>query len=386
MPKLFEHPFLGRGFRPFFLLGGLYAVLSVLLWLLQMRGTVFPAMPFDDPVLWHGHEMVFGFTMAIVAGFLLTAVANWTGGAPARQIHLAGLCAIWLAGRIAMNLDIDLWLTAALQLLFIPALAASLAIPLLKSWNKRNFVFLFMLTVLFLCNLSVFVWQDRLPLYIAIFVIMAMISLIGGRIIPAFTVAALHREGIGVQRRDQYRTDMIALFSLFLVIAAMPVFGVTSEATGIFSIAAALVHGLRLRYYHTKHVWHDPLLWSLHMGYIWLVAGLALFGLASFDVVPLSPALHALTTGAIGTMTLSMMVRVALGHTGRSLQAGMATNIAFIMMQAAAVIRVFFPVFLPDYYTASILYSGLLWSGAFALYLFLYAPYLWMPRPDGRAP
>lgn len=386
MQRLFEHPFLGRGFRPFFLLGGVYAAVSVLLWLLQMRGAVFLAMPFADPVLWHGHEMVFGFTMAIVSGFLLTAVANWTGGAPARQFHLAGLCAIWLAGRVAMNTDMPYILVAFIDISFIPALAISLAIPLIKSWNRRNFVFLLMLTVLFLCDLSVFIWQDRLPLYIAIFVILAMISLIGGRIIPAFTVAALHREGIGAQRRDQYRTDIIALLLLFLTLVIMMVLGPADKVTGSLALLAAAIHGLRMRYYNTKHVWHDPLLWSLHIGYIWLVIGLALFGLSAFGVVPLSPALHALTTGAIGTMTLSMMVRVALGHTGRALQVGGITSLMFVMIQAAAVIRVFVPVFQPDYYTVSILYSSLLWCGAFVLYLFLYAPCLWRERPDGRAP
>lgn len=384
MPSLFEHPVLGRGFRPFFLLGAFYATLLVVFWVLQMRGNVFLSMPFYDPVLWHGHEMIFGFTMAIVSGFLLTAVANWTNGAPARQMHLAALCALWVAGRIVMNIEVDLIIAAAIDLAFIPALALTLALPLLRSWNKRNFIFLFILTALFLCNLSIFIWESRTGLYVAIIIIMMMISLVGGRIIPAFTVGALRRKGLERRITDQPRMDIAALVSLVLIACSIAVFGIANIVTSVLTFLSAGIHLWRMRVYHTRDVWGDPLLWSLHLGYMWLIAGLTLLGIASFAIVPLSPALHALTAGAIGTLTLSMMCRVALGHTGRELIAGSATTAAFILMQGAVLIRVGGPLLLPGYYMESIVLSGGLWAGAFVFYLFCYAPVLWQPRPDGR--
>ena len=188
--SVFDHPFLGRGFRPFFLLGALYSVVSLLIWGGFFAGHGTPPSFMIDPVSWHAHEMIFGFTMAIVAGFLLTAVANWTGGAPVRQIHLAGLCAFWLAGRVVMNFDLGLSEIAVIVVegAFILTLAFSLSIPLLKSWNKRNFVFLVLLSILFACDMTFFITQESTSLYVSVMIIVAMISLIGGRIIPAFTV------------------------------------------------------------------------------------------------------------------------------------------------------------------------------------------------------
>lgn len=386
MQKLFNHPFLGRGFRPFFLCGALYGALSILLWVLQMQGFVFLAMPFDDIVLWHSHEMVFGFSIAIVAGFLLTAVANWTGGAPARQIHLAALFMLWLAGRVAMNLDIDARLAATIDLLFIPALTVSLMIPLLGSWNKRNFIFLIMLGALFVCNLFTFLLQDRTGVYVAIFIILMMVTLIGGRIIPAFTVAALRRKGLDKKVTPQPKMDVAALLSLVLVGLSVLVFDMMHIITGGLALVSAGIHVWRLRFYHVRDVWQDPLLWSLHLGYIWLIIGLVLMALAAVDVMALSPALHALTAGTIGTLTLSMMCRVALGHTGRELKVGKATAIAFVFMQGAVLTRVVGPVVLPDLYLQMIIISGVLWVAAFGLYMVLYAPCLWQARPDGHAP
>jgi len=343
-------------------------------------------MPFDDIVLWHSHEMVFGFAIAIIAGFLLTAVANWTGGAPARQIHLAGLFALWLAGRVAMNLDIDPKIAAAIDLLFIPALTVSLMIPLLKSWNKRNFIFMFMLTALFVCNLFTFLLQDRTGIYVAIFIILMMVTLIGGRIIPAFTVAALRRTGLDKKVTPQPKMDVAALVSLVLIGCSVIAFGVTDIITGGLALLSAGIHAWRLRFYHAGNVWHDPLLWSLHLGYIWLVIGLVLLAMAAGGMILLSPALHALTAGVIGTLTLSMMCRVALGHTGRELIAGKGTTIAFVFMQVAVLTRVAGTLLLPDLYLHMIIVSGIFWVAAFALYIFIYAPCLWQARPDGHAP
>ena len=173
MNRLLAHPFLARGFRPFFFFGSLYSLLCLVLWGGFYAGIVVPGPSFLDPVSWHAHEMIFGFTIAIVAGFLLTAVANWTGGAPARQLHLALLCLLWMIARIAVNFDMGLppWLAILFTTAFIPALTISLSIPLIRSWSKRNFVFLTLLGVLFGSDLYFLLTLSRTPLYVALMMI-----------------------------------------------------------------------------------------------------------------------------------------------------------------------------------------------------------------------
>lgn len=387
MKSFFNHAFLGRGFRPFFLLGALYSFLSLFIWGGFYAGHIVPPDFMIDPISWHAHEMIYGFTIAIVAGFLLTAVANWTGGAPARQIHLAGLGLIWLVGRIVMGFDLGLPapVIIAIEASFIPALALSLAIPLLKSWNKRNFVFLFLLSVLFACDMCFFILEDRLPLYIAVMVIITMISLIGGRIIPAFTVAALRRREEEAFQKPQEKLDILALISLTSIVLTLLFFGVQSIPLAIAAFTSSIIHILRLRNYHTLKILNDPMVWILHVGYIWVIVGLLLIGLAALNIVAFSTALHALTAGAIGSMTLGMMCRVSLGHTGRNLIANTLTIFTFILMQCSALIRVVAPIIAPDLTTEWIILSASFWSVCFAIYVFIYTPMLWKPRPDGRA-
>lgn len=384
MLVLFDHPVLGRGFRPFFLMGAIYAVIMVPLWVLQMQGTLFVHNIFDDPVLWHGHEMLYGFTMAIVAGFLLTAVANWTGGAPVRQIHLLILCFLWLAGRWAMNMTAPYVVTAVLNLAFIPALAVSLAIPLIHSRNKRNFIFLGMLGVLFMGETWLFLYQDKSALYLALLVIAAMISLVGGRIIPSFTVAALRMRGDKSFITDQPRADQAALFSIIFLALSWIFLGQDHIVGVMASFTAAAIHLWRIRVWHTGKILNNPLLWILHVGYLWLVISFVMMGL-SFYAPAIMPvlALHALTAGAIGSMTIGMMVRVALGHTGRELKAGIPGLLAFSLMQAAIVARVVLPIFDMNHYMLWLEISSGLWAASFIVYLLFYAPVLWKARPDG---
>lgn len=385
MPALFEHPFLGRGFRPFFLLGALYSVISLLSWAGFYAGYTTPSPVLSDLVSWHAHELIYGFTIAIVAGFLLTAVANWTGGAPARQIHLAGLWVLWLAGRVVMNFDLGfpLWLVYAVEAAFIPALAISLSIPLLKSWSKRNFVFIGLLSLLFACDVIFLLSENRTPLYVALFMIVIMISLIGGRVIPAFTVGALRQKRKKLYQTDQRKRDVAAVVSLAALALILVFFGSGNAVFGVIAIASAAMHALRMRHYHTRHIFHDPMLWILHAGYLWLVFGLLLLGLSGFGLVPFSAALHALTAGAIGSMTLGMMCRVTLGHTGRDIIANPLTTLSFAFMIFAGLIRVFGPLLLPQYALFWIISSACLWSASFGLYIFTYLPMLWQPRPDG---
>lgn len=385
MLKLFEHPFLGRGFRPFFFLGALYSVISLALWGGFYAGYIVPPYFMIDAVSWHAHEMIYGFSMAIVAGFLLTAVANWTGGAPARQMHLAGLCLLWLLGRGVMHFDFGLpaWAIIAVESAFIPALALSLAIPLIRSWNKRNFIFLTLLSVLFACDLWFLLTINMAALHAALMMILIMISLIGGRIIPAFTVAALRRKGIETYQTPQIKMDVAALVSL-VAVALCLVFAKGTPILGIAAGVSCLIHGLRMRHYHTLKTFDDPLVWILHAGYCWLVVGLGLLALTGFGALGVAAVIHALTAGAIGSMILGMICRVTLGHTGRDLKLGALTTLSFFAIQVTAIARVFGPIFMPDHMNEWVIGSAALWSLCFAAYLWVYTPMLFTARPDGQ--
>lgn len=390
MPKpsnsLFAAAFWGRGFRPFFFLGSLFSILSLSIWGAFYAGfDIAPPTFFLDPVSWHAHEMVYGFSMAIVAGFLLTAVANWTGGAPVRQMHLMFLSVLWIAGRIVMGIDLGLptWCIAAVEVSFVPALALSLAIPLFRSWNKRNFVFLTLLTMLFASDMWFFLRGDIVALHVAIMMILMMVSLIGGRIIPAFTVASLRRRGVVAFQTDQSKLDMLALLSLLAVTLCL-VFAKETPILGIAAAFSCIIHGLRMRHYHTSKALEEPLLWILHAGYAWLVVGLALLALSGFGVFDMKAVIHALTAGCIGSMILGMICRVTLGHTGRELRIGNLTASSFYAIQLAAAMRVFGPMFAPAYTSEWIISSAVLWTLCFAAYLAVYVGMLFSPRPDGQ--
>lgn len=380
-----EVPFWGRGFRPFFFMGSVYSVLSIFLWAAFYGGIFSPPSFLFDPVSWHAHEMIYGFAMAIVAGFLLTAVANWTGGAPARQLHLAGLSGLWLAGRFVLNVDIGLPqpIITGIAASFVPALAISLAIPLLRSWNKRNFIFLTLLSVLFGCDLWFMITSNLVALHVALMMILIMISLIGGRIIPAFTVAALRRKGLEVYQTDQSKLDMAAMASLLAVTLCV----VFAKDTLILSICAAvscIIHGLRMRRYHTLKTFDDPLVWILHAGYGWLVMGLGLLSFTGVGLLTIPAVIHSLTAGCIGSMILGMICRVTLGHTGRELKVGKLTSFSFFTIQLAALMRVFGPMVMPDHINEWIIGSAILWTLCYTAYLWSYGNMLFAARPDGQ--
>lgn len=385
MKKFFMSPFWGRGFRPFFFCGAAYSLISLLVWGGFYAGVIAPPDFMLDPVSWHAHEMVYGFCMAIVAGFLLTAVANWTGGAPARQVHLAGLCSLWVIGRIALNIDIGLPqpIVIGLALLFVPALAASLSIPLIQNRNKRNFIFLGLLSGLFASDACFLILdQPRSALYVALMMVLSMVSLIGGRIIPAFTVAALRRQGQMVVQTDQYRLDIAAVVSL-IGVAICLVFARDTMILGVVAAVSCVLHALRMRHYHTLKALSDPLLWILHAGYLWLIIGLGLLAFTGFGILDIPSVIHSLTAGCIGSMILGMICRVTLGHTGRDLEVGKTTVFAFVLIQIAAILRVLGPILMPEFKADFIIVSAILWPISFGIYLAIYGRMLFGPRPDG---
>ena len=227
--------------------------------------------------------------------------------------------------------------------------------------------------------------QESTSLYVAVMIIVAMISLIGGRIIPAFTVVALHGRGEEAKQTPQEKLDVMALLSLALIILALVFIGQEGAILAVTAFVSAIIHALRLRRYHTHRILGDPMVWILHAGYGWVIVGLLLLGVSALDFLPFSISLHAFTAGAIGSMTLGMMCRVALAHTGRNLNATKLTTISFYLLQCAIFIRVFGLLIAPNYSIEWIISSSTLWILSFALYILIYSPMLLKPDLDEMA-
>jgi uncharacterized protein involved in response to NO len=373
-------PILALGFRPFFLLAAILAAAAVPLWLLIYQGALEP-VSYLPPTIWHAHEMVFGFAAAVIAGFLLTAASNWTGRRTATGIGLGALAALWIAGRVALILPgVPAWLAIGLDVAFLPVVAIVLAIPLIATGNRRNLVFPVVLAVLGLINLTIHLgaigaidWDPSRRLRIAIDLILLMIGVLGGRVIPSFTKNALPQAKVN----PCPKASVLALVS----IAAVAIADMASDnatITGSVALAAGLINVLRMRGWGTLATRRTPILWILHVGYAWLAAGLILRGVAELtDLVPLDAGMHALTLGAVGSMIIGMMSRVALGHTGRSIVPAPLTVAAYWLVNAAALLRVTFALTSDDTLrSVSLMGSGTLWSLAFAFFAIVYWPIL----------
>jgi uncharacterized protein involved in response to NO len=379
------------GFRPFFLAVGSSALVLVPMWVANYSfrwplGTDWP------PASWHAHEMLFGFTCAAIAGFMLTAVPSWTaqkgfGGAP-----LVVMSGVWLLGRltIASSARWPFLLVAAVDLAFLPVLATFLARPLLRERN-RNTPLLLVLLVLWLCNacfhLGLFRGDaslSRQALLTGVDFVLILVTVIGGRITPSFTTSALRQRGVnGVVRASRGLTS--ATVALMVAVAVIDLVRPGGAAAGWVALAAALAQLARLVQWQGHRTLQDPIVWILHLAYAWLPVGLGLKALALLaGVAAASFWLHALTIGAIATMILGVMTRVALGHTGRPLRVHRLVTVAYLLLSAAVLARVF-GAWLPSFgYPALIALTGALWTTAFALFLWIYAPILVSPRADGK--
>lgn len=377
-----------KGFRPFFLLAAAYAVAIVPVWILVLCGVLHPTA-YLDPTSWHAHEMIFGFVVAVLAGFLLTAVGNWTGRETAVGTALAALAALWALGRVAMIFAnaMPRWLVAAVDWAFLPALMFVIARPLVAARSRRNLVMLAILGALTLANAVVHLdalgvvapGSARSACLLAVDVILLTILVIAGRVFPMFTRNATGVASIRSSPRLEVLT-IVAMVALVVMDGLSPgrVSSALAGAVGLLAIARAARWG-------TRHVARHPLLWILHAGYAWLGLGLLLRAVAAFHpTVPASLATHALTVGAIGSTTLGMMARVALGHTGRALVAPRPVVWAFVAITAAAVVRVFVPMIAPAWYFTALSGAAALWTVAFVLYLVAYVVVLATPRVDGR--
>lgn len=386
-PMLLAYPF-----RPFFLLTGVYGALIVAAWVAYL----FLSLPLPvgvNPGQWHGHEMLFGMVPAAIAGFLLTAMSNWTGAPPLQNHRLLGLLLVWLAGRLAMWLSgyLPAGLVAVLDLAFLPLLAGYAASVLWRYGSRHNLILVVMLVLLSLANLAMHLdfaglvpGLGRLGEIMALDLVTLIMVVIGGRIIPAFTANWLRLQGRDSRAvRPAPSLDLGALIATALMIPADLITGYPAIG-GIVALTAALLNGMRLSRWAGWRTLDEPLLWILHIGYLWIVAALLIKGLVPFvDGLAETVWFHALGTGAIGTLILGVMTRVAMGHTGRPLRLPRYAISIYIGVLVAGIARLLAATGMADY-QLGITVSAVAWAAAFILFVLIYWPILSRPRADGR--
>ena len=359
------------GFRPFYLLASSFAALSIGVWALQFSGLLPNAYLHGS--MWHAHEMLFGFTLAVLTGFLLTAAQNWSGQPTPKGPYLAALAALWVAGRVLV-LSPWGWLAAAVNVAFPLALATALAIPLYRARNRRNYFFVALLVMMAWAQLLVHLHGlgvMHMPGWAGILLgldgMLFVICVMAGRVIPMFTNNAIP----GAQAVRQPWVEKIAL-GLVLLILVADALQVTGAWFALLALLTMLAHLMRLGLWRPWKTFKTPLVWVLHAAYAWIPLHLALRAMAAMDWVSSSLATHALTTGAIGGLVIGMMTRTALGHTGRKLIAGKAEITCYALVAAAAWVRVGVPLVDASMLPVAILVSATLWSAGFAIYTLKY--------------
>lgn len=381
----------GYGFRPFFLLAGVFAAASITAWLwMYGRGVVADTrMP---PQYWHGHEMIFGFIGAAMAGFLLTAVPSWTGSRGFSGWPLVLLTVLWLAGRVAFGLagNVPSALLVFAELAFLPAVMLLIAPSLLRSSNRNTpllavlFAF-WAMDALFLYGIATgTLASSGMALRGALGLVLVLVTVIGGRIVPAFTRNALRQAGSDAAMRSSMPVEKVIVPAM-LGYAVADMIAPAGTVTAWLAALAALLQAWRLSGWQGLRTASQPIVAILHIAYLWLPIGLALkaaFVLGGFAWAAYWQ--HALGAGAAGSMILAVMTRAALGHTGRPLRAHPVTVVAYGLLTAAVAARVFGPGLLPGQYVAVVMTAGTLWLAAFVLYLGVYAPVLLLPRVDGK--
>ena len=372
------------GFRPLYLLAGLFATLSIPVWMAQYAGWSGGHAIIAGP-LWHAHEMLFGYALAVIVGFLFTAGRNWANQPTPSGATLAAIAALWVAARVLVLTPYAL-AAAAADTAFALAAAAAIAVPFVRSGNRRNYFFIALLLGLGLANLAFHLGMAGvldLPvqrgLQVGLDMVLFIMVVMSGRVIPMFTMNGI--PGVVCVRVPWIERLAPAIV---LVLLAADVIGAPDRVVGPIASMAAAVHAARLGLWRPWLTLKKPIVWILHFAYAWIALALALRALAAYALVPASLATHALTVGAIGGLTLGMMTRTSLGHTGRPLETGRAELFCYIAIQLAALARVFLPLALPSFHLYAIVVSGLLWSLAFGVFTIAYWPILWRPRVDGK--
>jgi uncharacterized protein involved in response to NO len=382
-------PILTQGFRPFFLAAGVWAAAALALWLTMLStGAALPSR--FDPLAWHIHEMLFGFVTAVVAGFLLTAIPNWTGRLPVSGRSLGLLASLWLAGRLTCLVSalMPAWLAAPLDLAFPAALAAVIAREIVAGRNWRNLAMTVPVIVLGIADLLTHLEAAALPIpsgagwRLGLAATLVLVSVVGGRIVPSFTRNWLVKRGAATLPAPRGLVDRLALGALHAGLftwAFAPGFSLAGWAL----LAGAALNLWRLTRWRGAATGAEPLLLVLHVGYAWVVVGAALLGLSVIGVgVPESAAIHGFTAGAIGTMTLAVMTRATRGHSGRELSADRATSLIYLLVSAAAVARIA-AACSNNWMKPLLALSVAFWMAAFAGFVLTYWPMLAEPRRRG---
>jgi len=371
------------GFRPFYLLASAFASLSVLLWALQFSGLL--GVTYLAGPVWHAHEMLFGFALAVIVGFLFTAGRNWTGQPTPTGGALAALAAWWLFGRVLV-LTPFAWTAALVNVTFPLAAAVGLAIPFVRARNRRNYFFVGLLLVMaaasgvvHLRQLGVIEAPAAVGLQLGLDVVLFIVSVMAGRVVPMFT-------NNGVPGAAARRHPWVEKASLGLVLAL-----VVADATGspgavvaTAAAAGAIAHAIRWGLWQPWTTRRVPLVWVLHLAYLWVPIHLALRAAGEWGFVAPSLATHALTVGAIGGLIIGMMTRTARGHTARPLRADRFDTASYVLVLLAGLVRVMLPLLAPALTMTAVIGSALLWSAGFGLYTCRYWSVLTRPRLDGK--
>ena len=376
-------PVFSLGFRPFFLAGAGFAAIAVAVWALWLYGRLPGAQPMGGMLAWHRHEMPFGFTAAIIAGFLLTAVPNWTGRPGLNGWPLIGLVLVWLIARLAWLMPMPAILVLALQVPFLPLLACVLGRDLIAAGKRENYPVLLMVTLLAGCQaltlLGIFnedVNLQRHGVLAALWLVGALMSVIGGRVIPFFIQRGLNRPATPAAHPLPGKVLLISAMLAAVSFAA----GLNDAPRMWLALLFALISGLhllRLWRWHDRGLWRVPLLWSLYLAYTWLAVATLAMALWHLGWMPQqSLATHSLAVGGIGGLVLAMIARVSLGHTGRPLLPSKVIVVGFALVLVAGVSR----VLLVPFSGWGLGMSALLWCMAFGLFLSRYTGILFRPR------
>ncbi|MCC2615053.1 NnrS family protein [Aestuariibacter halophilus] len=383
-------PLFRLGFRPLFLFGGLFAVVAIGFWTLFLQGVV-TGFSQRDPFWWHAHEMLFGFTTAIIVGFLLTAVQNWTGIPGLKSTRLMLLFALWLSARVLlfMGTTVPIAWTMSIDLLFLPLAAYFLARPIIRIKQYRNLIFVPILLLMTLTNAASYLpglgfaptWQQQ-SFYGMVLLTIVLISLLGGRVIPFFTANGTGQPKVAPWLWLEVVCALTLVCVFVLYFSGWAATFRLLPALLFLAAVAQFIRWFRWRPWVTINI---PLLWSLHLAYSFVPVGLLLLGLSTVSAhVSQSAALHALNTGAIGGMILAMMARVSLGHTGRKLVVSKGIAVAFGAVLLAGLVRSILVAGAPQFVSLWWQISGGLWCIGFALFVVRYWPILTRPRLDGR--
>lgn len=384
-------PIKALAFRPFFFLAALSSIVFLVVWLLFWHGKVL-LQPYGSMLWWHQHEMLFAFVSAVVAGFLLTAVRNWTGLPSLTGMPLLLLVLLWLLGRVLMAFPPSGWrlIAGLVDMAFLPAVALIMAWLVGRAKLWRNLMFVPILLLLALANVGMHVgaWRADFQLiqhsvYMGILLITLLMVILGGRVIPFFTSRKLNRDAVKPVKGLELGSILLVLFLVIWQIFAM--FGVEFSPTlmALVCLVAALCNLLRALRWEGMRCWHEPLLWGLHASYYFIAIGLLLWAGALLGWMRAEIAIHALTIGAMSTMILAMMARVSLGHTGRPIKTLPGIGLALAFMLIAALVRgpllAVFPTIALPVYDASVT----LWGVAYVIFLYHYSKPLLTIRADG---